>query len=196
MATLGNQTTPTSGYKFIGAATAAASQFTMPSPGGTVTAISGYFDSETNGSSGYCCVWDNAGNLLVASSSFAINNKSGSGAGGQDWWTATISPAVYVPAGTIWIGFLATNSLVYSSESGGASNNLGMSSPGSFAGSSSSGIGAVGAYITYTPGGVAQVYGGPATGWVDGAGVKVWNGSSWVVCNPQVWNGSSWVSTS
>jgi hypothetical protein len=192
MAILGNNTTPSAGFDFIGSSQAAATQFTMPSGGGVVTSISGYFDSESASQNGYLCVWDGSGNVLVQSSAFAINNKSGSGAGGQDWWTQSISN-VYVPAGTVWIGFIATGSLVFSSESGGASNVKAMSSPSSFSGSSSSGVGAVGAYITYTPGGVGQVYSGSA--WTDGVLVQVYNGSAWVQANPQVYNGSVWVIT-
>lgn len=163
MSTLGNQTTPASGFQFIGSSQAAASQFVMPSGGGVVTQINGYFDSENSSQTGYLCVWDNSGNLLVASSGFGVNNKAGSGAGGQDWWSASVTPT-YVPAGTIWIGFLATGSLVFSSENAGTSTGVantsnikGMSSPSSFAGSSGSAVGAVGAYITYTPGGIIRV---------------------------------------
>ena len=163
MAQLGNQTSPASGFQFIGSAQAAASQFVMPSGGGVVTNIHGYFDAESNGATGYLCVWDNSGTLLVASSGFGINNKSGSGAGGQDWWTASVTPT-YVAAGTIWIGFVATPNLVFSSQSPGTSTGVAnlsnvkaMSSPASFSGSSSSGIGAVGGYIDYTPGGIIRV---------------------------------------
>lgn len=158
MATLGNSATPSSGFDFPGNGYAAATSYTMPAGGGVVTAISGYFDAESAGQSGWLCVWDNSGNLLVNSGSFGVNNKSGSGAGGQDWWTKSISN-VYVPAGTIWIGFYCNGGLVYSSESGGSSNvkSMGSGGPGNFGGSSSSGVGAAGAYITYTPGGVVRV---------------------------------------
>ncbi|MDE1904949.1 MAG: hypothetical protein KGH75_00680 [Rhodospirillales bacterium] len=197
MATIGNTTSPAAGYDYIGSATAAASEFTMPTGGGVVTSISGYFDSESASQNGYLCVWDSSGNLLINSGAFAINNKSGSGAGGQDWWTKSIS-SVYVAAGTIWIGFVATGSLVFSSESSSTglantSYTKAMSSPGSFASPTISPVGAVGAYITYTPGGVGKVW--PGSAWVDGTLIKIWNGSAWVQANPQTWSGSAWVVT-
>jgi hypothetical protein len=152
MATLGNATTPAAGWKAEGSnGWSAASSYTMPPGGGVVTSITGYFDAATSGKTGYLCVWNNSGTLLLQSSSFTLNVGSFS-AGGQDWWTKSISN-VYVPAGTIWIGFYTNGNLVFSSEVGGSSDdqNFGTGGPGSFSGHGSSGIGTVGAQITYTP---------------------------------------------
>jgi hypothetical protein len=192
MAQFGDSTTPTAGYDYPGTTGyAAASQFTMPAEGGLITELHGYFDAVSGSPQGWVCMWSSGGTLLASQSVGNLNDGTVV-AGGQQWYGAILSTPYYLAGGTtVWLGFVSAGSLVFSSETGGSSNYKGMTSPGSFSGSSSTGIGTVGAYAVYTPG-----------------NAYTWNGSSWVagglpeICTvgttftggvPYVWDGSSWV---
>ena len=192
MATLGNSTTPTAGYDAPGSGYAAATTYTMPAGGGIVTSISGYFDATASGHSGWLCVWGTGNTVLVSAGPFSVNAGSLS-AGGQGWWTQSVGN-IYVPAGALNIGFYCNSNLVFSSESTGASAvcSMGTGGPGNWSGTSS-GVGAVGAYITYTPGGIAHVNTGTSASPVWTAGVvyvntgtpssPVWTQASGVAVN-------------
>jgi hypothetical protein len=166
MSTLGNTGTPSSGWLWPGSGYAAATSFTTPSGGGIlISTLHGYLDSASGSSTGYLCVWDNSGNLLASVNvgTLAVGSQS---AGGQQWYSGNLSSPVYVAGSTaIWIGFYATGSLLFSSESGGSSNtkSMGSGGPGSFSGSSSSGIGGVGAYVVYTNAGAWVNTGTPSS---------------------------------
>lgn len=155
---VGNATnTPNVGWYLSGPGGAAASKFTMPTPGGLITDLHGYFNTHNgSGAHGWLCVWDGGnGALLIASNAFIVNN-SNAAPGQQQWWHQSLSNPVFIAGGrSLWIGFHCDQDLVFSSGSGGSSNVklMGTGGPGSFGGSGGSGIGIVGAYAEYTPSG-------------------------------------------
>jgi hypothetical protein len=196
MSTLGNTATPLSGFDNPGSGYAFASSFTTPAGGGIVIqTLHAYFDSASGASTGYCCVWNNAGTLLANVNIGALNVKTGGVGNALDWWSGNLGTALYVAGSTaIWIGGYATGSLLFNSESGsaGASSikSIGSGGPGSFASPTATSIGPVGAYVDYVP---AGGYARRTSAWVAGpvaanrAGVKtigivqVRRGSGWVV---------------
>lgn len=192
MATVGNGTTPTAGWDWRGTPSEAATQYTMPTGGGVVTHLHGYFDTYNgNGARGWLCIWDSSGNIIVSAGGFTINNGSQNG-GGQQWWDAACTPTYIAGGTTIWIGFYAEQSLLFSTESGGVNSSqktgLANGGPSSFSGASSTGYGAVGAYADYTPGNAWVKRGGV---WVGGqAYVKrsgVWQPATVYVKRSGVW---------
>jgi hypothetical protein len=153
MSTLGNTTTPASGWQWPGSGYAFATSFTTPAGAGVfISTLHAYFATPSGASTGYCCVWDNSGTLLASVNIGALPAGSQS-AGGQSWQSGNLGTALYVAASTaIWIGGYGTGNVVFSSESGGSSNtkSMGGGGPGSFSGSGSSGIGGAGAYADYS----------------------------------------------
>lgn len=192
MSTFGNTTTPAAGWELVGSAgSAAATSFTGPSTGAIVTTLHGYFDAGSGNPTGYLVIWDNSGNVLgsVNIGTLPVGSQS---AGGQAWHSGTLgTPVTLTASQVVWLGFVASANLLFSSETGGSSYKVAMTSPASFTGQVTTGIGAVGAYADYTPPG-GKVWNGSA--WT-AIPPKVWNGSAWVQSNGKVWNGSAWVLT-
>lgn len=153
MATVGNTSATTAGWNSPGSGYAAASAFTMPGVGGYLNTLHGYFDAISgSGAHGWCCVWDNSGNLIASVDVGVINNGSAS-AGGQQYWSGSVGSVWVAGGASIWIGFYCNQGLVYSSGSGGGSDqkSMGSGGPGSFAGHSASPVGVALAYADYTP---------------------------------------------
>lgn len=158
MATLGQTATPGSGWFFegINVANMAYSLYTVPSPGIYVSDVNVYFDVNSGGpATAYVGLWnDSTGHLLQAWAIGSVPNGSHS-PGGQAWHSASAG-SLYLAAGTIiriglWVN--QSNGFVTSTESGGSSytcTNPG-SSPGNLGPGTSTGFGALGAYIDYTP---------------------------------------------
>lgn len=196
MATVGNTATPTAGFVFrgINVQNQCWSTFTMPTPGGWITALQVYFDAEAAVGNGFLVLWDGSGNVLgtIAVNSIPVGSNS---AGGQAFHSGTFSTPIYVKGGsTISIGFWMPQSsgFVTSSESGGTSSlNTSAGAPGSQSGSASTGIGALGANGTYTPN-LKKIWRSGA--WAEdirmirrssvnkpGTPRKIWRGGAWTV---------------
>lgn len=199
MAVVGNNTTPTHNWFEQGVNTPpnqVYTSYTMPSGGGTITQLFGYFVLVAgSGSTAFVCVWNASGSTILCFWSGAVPTGS-TGAGNQQWNGGNVNSPTFIAGGTvIVIGFSVqqANGFIASDESSGSSswNTVAAgSAPGPLTGGSSSGFNAVGAYANYTPG-EGWVWNGSA--WVNGP-IVVWNGSAWA--NPtgiQVWNGSAWV---
>jgi hypothetical protein len=163
MATLGNSTTPSSGYFFDHFGnkqfwTAAA--YTMPAGGGIVTDMYVYCAGDSATPTGQLLIWASDNSIAWQSGNITLPSGSES-IGGQGWVHETVA-SVYLPAGTYYFGFWSNGNVVWTFESSGGVNAKGsVSSPASNSGGSDEygggGYGCLGAYITYTPGGVAYV---------------------------------------
>lgn len=160
MATLGNQTLGTDWFlQGINVNNACYSNYTMPTGGGLVTAISAYFDVDTGGPvTCYVCVWNSGTGALLASQSIASVPNGSQNASGQAWHTGNLNTGVYIAGGVgIDIGFWVpqANGFVCTCSGSGSSFyqvNAG-SSPSGLGAGSSTGHTTIGSYITYTPGG-------------------------------------------
>lgn len=185
MSTVGNTSTPSFGNQWLGTnqQNQVWSTFTMPSPGGTITALHAYFDLNSGTGTPYCCLWDGSGNLLASVSLGSMSGTGNHSIGGQTWHSGTLSSGVFVASGaTISLGFYfpQANGGTWSfNNSGSSSYNTQASGPGSQSGSGSTGDGSIGAYADYTPGGAAYVNVGTQTSpnWTQGL-VYINTGSS------------------
>lgn len=193
MSTLGNTATPLSGFDNPGSGFAFATSFTTPAGAGIlIQTLHAYFDSASGASTGYCCVWDNSGNLIASVNIGALNVKTGGVGNALDWWSGNLATALYVgPSTAIWIGGYATASTLFNTESGGTSfiKSMGGGGPGSFAGNSSTGFGGVGAYADYILAGLKVRRSGA---WVD-VPVKVRRSGAWVNVAVKVRRSGAWV---
>jgi|SRR5215469_303244 len=132
----------------------------MPSPGGTVTAISFNCDNFRNGQPGPMvangCLWDGSGNLLVAGSQVTLASV-GQHAGPYTWYTSTCSLALAQGA-VFRMGWwrdpaLAAGDNIFGYGSGGTTllgTTANSVAPGSFGQDGSQSL-QIGVYITYTP---------------------------------------------
>lgn len=152
MATFGYSTTPTFGWFQEGASTGnqIGALFSMPSPGGSVTALSAYAGTYSGSStSGYLVMWSGSGTVLA---SVAVTIP-----GSPAWVSGTLSSSVYVASGqSVFIGWATPASVGFKAEYnsvGGASLdwNESASIPGSLAGHTNVTGEQLGAYATYTP---------------------------------------------
>lgn len=156
MSTVGNTTNPTFGFVFTGTNNEMGERFTMPSPGGLITNLHGYFSVNSGGPvTGYLCLWDASGNLL-ADTAVSVANGTQS-AGGQTWHTAALASSVYVASGaTIYLGFWVpkSNGLIFSTYSTSSTEywngSFATGGPGAL-GTTSTGHHDFGAYADYTP---------------------------------------------
>jgi hypothetical protein len=137
---------------------AAWSIVTMPAPGGYINDIGGYFDTDVNGSATcYLCIWNGSNGALIAAYAVGPVPNGSHSAGGQQWWSYTISgQGLYIAAsgsGTpLAIGFWAPqyNGLVFTTGPSGVcySGTQSGSGPGTASGPS---VGAeLCAYVDYT----------------------------------------------
>ena len=192
MAILGNSTTPLSGFQNPGSGWGFASSFTTPGGAGIiVTTLHAYFDSASGASTGWCCVWDSGGTLLASVNIGSLNVKTGGVGNALDWWSGNLATPIWIAPGvSIWIGGYANGSTLFNSGSGGTSNmkSMGGSGPTSFAGSGSSGIGTVGAYLDYSTGGAYVRRSGV---WVPGP-ANARRGSSNILGVASVRRGAGW----
>lgn len=195
MSTLGNTTTPLSGWDNPGSGYGFATSFTTPSGGGIlISDIHAYFDTTSGSPTGYVCVWNNSGTLLASASVGTLSVKTGGVGNPLDWHSASITPLYVGPSTAIWIGGYSTGSLLFNSESGGSSSvkSMGGSGPGSFASHTSSGIGGAGAYVDYT---LAGGYVRRSSSWVAGEAV-VRRSSAWTAAEVTARRSSAWNPTS
>src|SRR5260370_40587720 len=116
MSILGNSTTPPVGWDWPGSGYAFASNFTTPAGGGIlISTIHAYFATPSGASTGYVCVWSNAGTLLTSVNIGALPAGAQS-AGGQSWQAGTLGTNYYVPGNTaLWIGGSGTRNPVFAS---------------------------------------------------------------------------------
>ena len=170
MATLGISTTPGSGWfnDYNGNSQFWSGGYTMPAGGGVVTDLYVYVGGDNNGTpastTGQLVIWGSSsilwqsGNITIPAASTGINGS------GQGWVHVSV-PNVYIPAGTVNLGVWASGGLVWTYESSGSTftDHSLSGGPGALSGSSTDGSGALGAYITYTPGGAYVNTGTPAS---------------------------------
>lgn len=128
--------------------------YTMPNPGGYVTSISAYFDTNGGTSTCYVCVWDFNGGQLLASVAISGVPAGSHTPGQQWWWTGTLGSSLWIAGNRqIGIGFWVpdNNGFVTSSfASGSAFWNQQASAPGSSSNGTAP-FNAIGSYVTYTP---------------------------------------------
>lgn len=148
-------------------------------PGGTVTDINVNFAGHGGTINARLCIWDHSGVLLQQTGDISVASGSGT-IGGQAWHTVSgLSWTIPADATGLYIGFwrtatqsneftlTASGTTVRQTNTSGSPNNF--SSPGSITGK-------MGAYVTYTSG-----------------GIPVWNGTTFVKRPTYVWNGTTWV---
>lgn len=150
MTTLGYTATPGAGVFSVAANTenAAAIQATMPSPGGTITALHAHFRAFDSGShTAWLCVW-NSGGTLLASVAVSVG-------GGQQLYSANLASPIFVAGGTVlYIGFVI-GSIGYTVEydsTGTSYNGSNATSPPGNISFGSSGFGTIEAYADYVLG--------------------------------------------
>lgn len=171
--------------------------FTMPAGGGVVTDINAFAGNNGTGQSARLYVWQDSGGipgawLVRGSATFAL--------GGLGWQTqSTLASGAgitgqYIPGGTvIWIGIYCAGSTeqVGANAGSGGGTEIGNTSDGNWSDHGAAGLGQMGAYITYTPGGVLRVNTGTpgSPNWVVNAvrintgtpGSPVWTNCRWRV---------------
>lgn len=204
MATFGSfsstASVPSSAFNFsrVNSANVVASKFTMADIG-TITSLSVYMDGDTASATTVLGLWDGStGALLAQTNSFSAPQGAES-VGGQAWHTANLTVPFFnnTPGRTFWIGFWrnASQSAVWSvTASGHFSALTDTGAIGSFAGATQDTTwgfvaGQIGAFATYTPGGVLV----ENASFVGVSAIKAWNGSAWVnVTAVKIWDGSAW----
>ncbi len=156
MSTVGNTATPGNAWHYVVSNNyQAASSFTMPTPGGLVTELYGFFAAESASGTGYVAMWNSSGSVLASASvgTVAVGTNT---VGGQAWHSATLSTAVFVASGsTIYLGFWmpSASGLLWTDEASGGTGDYyigGSSGPTALSGGSADGN-AVAAYAVYTP---------------------------------------------
>lgn len=181
MATLGNSTTPSSGFIYNDYGSGYeywSGPFTMPTGGGTVTDLYVYVGGDGASSTGNLCIWGSTA-LLWSSSGITFPSNSRTN-GGQQWLHVSV-PNIVVPAGTVNLGFWAGGNIVMTQEASGtmwrSSSSVG-GSPTALPGSPVNAAQALGAYITYTPG--TENVGARRSGsWTTAAAIKARRTSAW-----------------
>jgi hypothetical protein len=136
--------------------------FTMPAGGGVVTGISVYAGNNGTAQNARLYVWKDSAGIpglwIIQSTLFAF--------GGLGWLTGTgLSSGngvtgQYIPGGTvIWVGLYcaAGTEQIGANAASGGGTRLGNTADGSWSDHGAASLGQMGAYITYTPGGVAHV---------------------------------------
>ena len=196
MAILGDNTTPGSGYWFDVTGNKqywTTGQFSMPTGGGIASDINVYCAGDGSSVTGQLLLWDGSGNIFYQTGNFTIGSGSRS-IGGQAWRTQTGINGTYIPAGNYSIGFWSSGNVVWTFEgSGGVTGRSGLSSPSTATGGgdeyAGGGFGRLGAYVTYTPGGVLRINTGTpgAPNWVVNA-VRINTGTP---ASP-VWTNCRW----
>lgn len=162
MSTLGNTSTPSYGWFFrgINVENAVYNSYTVGSQGALVTEIDAYFGTNTGTATCYLAVWRTSDGVLLCSKAVSAG-AGGHSAGAQGWHSVTLDTPYFIPPNTgICIGFWVpqANGFVTSVNSGGGTTWIQTRSAfGNLGGGTDSGYESIGAYITYTPGGIARV---------------------------------------
>lgn len=122
----------------------------MPTGGGVVTDIYVYAGGDGVSWTGYLCIWG-ATALLWASAGITFPNN-GRTTLGQQWIHSTVSN-LFVPAGTVNLGFWAGGNMVSTQNTVGGTfhSNSAVGSPSALGANTQYGN-AMSAYIIYTPG--------------------------------------------
>ncbi len=158
MPTLGSTATPNGVAFWQGVNTppnVVASPLVMPAPGGILQQLAIYVRAESGTGTMYGCVWDAGGSLLAYWG--PINEGQGSNtSGGQQWYGPfDLLTKPFVPGGsTIYAGWWADEAhgfVTTAYPSGSSIWTTNASFPTSLAGNSSTGHGAIGAYVNYLP---------------------------------------------
>lgn len=199
MAILGDAATPSAGFFFDVTGNKqywTTNQWTMPAGGGIATTFNVYAAGDGSNVTAQLVIWDSVGNIFWQSGNFTMLAGSRS-IHGQQWVTSTPIAGTYFPAGNYVFGFWSSGAVVWTFEgTGGVSSRSGLASPGSATGGSDeyggSGFGRLGAYLTYTPGGVERVRRGGV--WVVSQ-VNVRRSGAWVQPVYYVRRGGVWVPT-
>lgn len=189
MATLGKTTTPSAGpFGFVQNFGSVGMQFT-PGGGGLYTAVSFCAAAYTGTLKIHGVIWDASGNVLAFGPGVTTSGGTTSGAGDTTWFTDTFTTPVFIPAGTIFIGWQtdthtqyvwAYNGNDHSPNAGWLNSAFGATGQ-SFAGNTAmSPAGAVAAYATYTP---ASAYVRRSGAWataqsVSGRRTGAWGGAT------------------
>lgn len=168
MATLGGNPGSFAGWIEHGAGWQFACRYQVPSGNDIlITRIHCYFDTyQGNGAVGHLVIWSNGGDYhVLADITQGIIANGSLSAGGQQWWSQPVSPALKVAkSSSIWIGMWCDQNIVVStfdtSPQTYAMNSGSTSHPTGFLGASNSGQGPLGAYVEYSP----LVYGGMSAG--------------------------------
>lgn len=159
----------------------------MPTPGGWISQIFCYYETDLAASSATFVVLWNAGTVYATLNPGTVNIGAHA-AGGQAWQGGTLATPVYVEGGTaISIGAWCPQSvgIVFSSEAGGSSSsNTQASGPGSQAGSGATGIGALGAYGVYAPN-LKSIRNASNTAWLEKPEMIRNSSGVWVPKTPQ-----------
>jgi hypothetical protein len=178
MAQLGNSTTPATGFFFddVGNSQFWSGTYVMPAGGGTLTDLWVYVGGDGATATAQLCIWGNAG--LVYHSGNITLPSNGRTVGGQSWQHVS-GINLYLGAGNLNFGFWTSGNVVWTYESSGSTNFQRSLSggPGSLSSGGTEGSGALGAYIVYTPGGVAHVR--RSSAWSAGVVPKVRRSGAW-----------------
>lgn len=164
MATLGQSTG--TGFTFTVASTfgdIAAGSFTMPAGGGVVTNINAFAGNNGTAQNARCYVWQDSAGIPGA---WLVRGSALFSLGALGWQTQsslasnTGISGQYIPGGTVlWIGiFCAAGTEQIGANAGsGGGTELGNTADGNWSDHGPASLGQMGAYITYTPGGVGHI---------------------------------------
>ncbi|MGZ6321553.1 MAG: hypothetical protein ACXWQR_19895 [Ktedonobacterales bacterium] len=143
--------------------------YTMPAGGGIVTDlfvyVGGYNGTSGQSTTGQLVIWGSGSHVVWQSGTITIPAQ-GIGIGNQAWVHVSV-PNVYLQAGNYNFGVWAVGGLIWTYESSGSTNYQRTGSVATLAAAGTEGSGALGAYITYTPGGIVRINTGTA-------GAPVW----------------------
>lgn len=175
MATLGNNTTPTTptyGWNSSGTRMQVADSYTVPTGGALISSIS-FWAAGAGTLKIHGVVWNaSTGAVLAFGPGVNTSGGSGGGVGATQWYTDTLSTPVFVGSGAvIFIGWqcdsTATYYWAYNGNIGTPATEWNTNSGAtgqSFAGyGAQSPAGLIAAYVTYTPGGAYINTGTPAS---------------------------------
>jgi hypothetical protein len=200
MATLGNSTAPSATNWNDSVASNREfwnhDSYTMPAGGGVATQMNVYFGGFGGNATVQFVIWNASTNAVVWNSGNLTYNST------IAWKAGAISPGVYLPAGTYYLGFYAANgqNVQWDGDNVSANNvwtKQGLSGPSANSGGGneygSNNYGGMGIYVTYTPGGVAHVRRSGV--WSAGVQPKVRRSGVWVAAtNTQVDRTGTWKS--
>lgn len=174
----------------------AAGSFTMPAGGGVVTSINAFAGNNGTAQNARLYVWQDSagipGTWLVRGS--ALFNLGA--LGWQSQSSLAGNSSLYIAGGTkIWIGIYCAGSTeqVGANAGAGGGTELGNTADGNWSDHGAAGLGQMGAYIVYTPGGVAHVR---RTGvWSAGVQPKIRRTGAWTgATNTAARRTGAWVS--